>query len=133
MLKILNSEQMRRADAATLKRSEITSHFLMEQASLAFVSIFIDLMPAKDRSILILCGTGNNGGDGLAIARLLQYSGYSDIEVAIVQTSKPGTEDFGIHLRRLGRTPVKVTYIAEAGDLDLSQPVVIDALLGSGI
>ncbi len=133
MIKLIDVSQMKLAERDYMKSTGIESAELIEAAAKAFCGIFCGLVPEKSKAILILCGTGNNGSDGLAIARLLQYSGYSDIEVAIVSTSRPGTDDFGLHLRRLGKTPVKVKYITEADHFIFTQPVVIDALLGSGI
>lgn len=133
MIKLIDVSQMKLAEKDCMDTKGIESAELMEAAARAFTGIFCGLVPEKSIPILILCGTGNNGGDGLAIARLLQYSGYSDIEVNIVPTSRPGTEEFGIHLRRLSNTPVIVKHIGHVETFSPSQPVVIDALLGSGI
>lgn len=133
MLKILNSEQMHRADATTLKKSGISSHSLMEQASLAFVSIFRGIMSNKDEPILILCGTGNNGGDGLAIARILQHSGYSHVSVLIFRSDRQESVDFLTNLQLLEKTPIPITNW-KGGELPLiSENIVIDALLGIGL
>jgi len=133
MIKLIDVSQMKLAERDYMKTSGTEPVELMEAAAKAFVGIFCGLVPEKSRAILILCGTGNNGGDGLAIARLLQYSGYSDIEVGILQTSRPGTGEFGLNLRRLSQTPVTVKYIGAVEEFTFSQTVVIDALLGSGI
>ncbi len=133
MLKILNSEQMHRVDTVTLKRSEISSHFLMEQASLAFVSIFSDLIPTQDKPILVLCGTGNNGGDGLAIARILQISGYSHVSVLIYRSGREESGDFLINLQLIEKTPVPITYWRGGGLPIISENFIVDALLGIGL
>ena len=133
MIKLIDVSQMKLAERDYMKTSGMEPADLMEAAAKAFTGIFCGLVPEKSGAILILCGTGNNGGDGLAIARLLQYSGYSSIEVGILQTSRPGTEEFGLNLRRLSQTPVTVKYIGDVDEYTFSQPVIIDALLGSGI
>lgn len=133
MLKVLNSEQMHRVDAATLKSLGISSHSLMERASLAFVNIFCGLVTDKDEPILILCGTGNNGGDGLAIARILQQSGYSHVSVLIFKSGKQESPDFSTNLRLLERTPIPITYWEGGGLPNISENIIIDALLGIGL
>ena len=70
MLPLLISSQIREADAYTIANEPITSINLMERASKAFVGWFINHFPDKKQAISIYCGTGNNGGDGLAIARM---------------------------------------------------------------
>lgn len=133
MLKILNSEQMHRADAATLKVSGISSHSLMEQASLAFVNFFCELISNKDEPVLILCGTGNNGGDGLAIARILQYSGYSHVSVLIYRSGRQESSDFSTNLQLLEKTQIPITNW-KGGELPIiSENIIIDALLGIGL
>lgn len=133
MIKLIDAAQMKCAEQDFIKARAMEPADLMETAARAFVGIFCGLVPEKTTAILVLCGTGNNGGDGLAIARLLQYAGYSDIEAHIVPTSRPGTEEFGINLRRLSNTPVVVKHLGDVKAFSPSQPVLIDALLGSGL
>ena len=68
MLNLLISEQIRLADKYTIEHEPISSVNLMERASNAFVAAFKRFYPNKGQSISVYCGTGNNGGDGLAIA-----------------------------------------------------------------
>ncbi|MGH2644304.1 MAG: NAD(P)H-hydrate epimerase, partial [Chitinophagaceae bacterium] len=74
-MKIFNAKQIREGDAYTIAHEPITSIDLMERASHGCVNWikgrFEDTIP-----FYIFCGTGNNGGDGLAIARLLGEAGY---------------------------------------------------------
>jgi NAD(P)H-hydrate repair Nnr-like enzyme with NAD(P)H-hydrate epimerase domain len=71
MLPLLVSKQIREADAYTIAHEPISSIDLMERASKAFVGWFINHFQDKKQTIAVYCGTGNNGGDGLAIARIL--------------------------------------------------------------
>ena len=83
----------------------------------------------------MFCGLGNNGGDGLAIARLLHPKNYK-IEVIIVRHSDKQSEDFSINLERLKQIPdVKITEIIEGDSFPVinSDEVVIDSLFGSGL
>ena len=83
MLPLLTSSQIREADAYTIAHEPIASIDLMERAAKAFVGWFINHFPDKKQSISVYCGTGNNGGDGLAIARMLKDHQYQNINVKI--------------------------------------------------
>src|SRR5690554_28882 len=110
MRKLITVPQMRDADSDCLKTTNINSLDLMEKAAKAFTGVFCNLVPEKTQSILIICGTGNNGGDGLAVARILQCAGYSKVRVLIVSTGKSESSDFSSNLKRLDHSPVKVEY-----------------------
>jgi len=84
MQNLLTSEQMRSADAFTIKNKGITAIALMEAASMAFVMAFIEEVKDKTAAIAVLCGKGNNGADGLAIARLLHDAGYLQVSVFLI-------------------------------------------------
>lgn len=134
MLPILIASQIREADAYTIAHEPISSVDLMERASKAFVGWFINHFPDKKQTIAVYCGTGNNGGDGLAIARILCGHGYCDIAVKITRFSDKASDDFNINLQRLKETKIIVSEINRS-----SQPseekaaIIIDALLGSGL
>ncbi len=133
MLKLLTSAQMREADAHTIASRSIASIDLMEGASKAFADIFALEFPDHDLIISVYCGTGNNGGDGLAIARLLNGNGYNNIKVKIARFSEKSTSDFDENLQRLRRENIAVSEfykVSEAGEENAD--VIIDALLGSG-
>ncbi|HMT07943.1 MAG TPA: NAD(P)H-hydrate epimerase, partial [Pyrinomonadaceae bacterium] len=77
MLKVLTAEQMREVDRLTTERYGIPSIILMENAAHAVASVITEKLggSVKGKSILILCGKGNNGGDGAALARILAAAG----------------------------------------------------------
>lgn len=81
MQNLLSASQMQNVDAYTIKHKKIKSLDLMEQAANAFVNTFITEFEDKNKRIVIFCGQGNNGGDGLAIARLLGAENYTSISV----------------------------------------------------
>ena len=107
-MKILSVDQIRKLDAFTIENEPIASIDLMERASMAFVEWFVDRYDT-DEKIAVFCGTGNNGGDGLAISRLLLTKGYN-VEVFIIGNSENGSEDFKINLKRLEINPIVVRY-----------------------
>ncbi len=132
MQKILSAAQVHQVDAATLKKFQISSHTLMEQAAMAFVTELYNLMP-RNESILILCGTGNNGGDGLAVARILQSLGNSNVSVLIFKSENKESPDFLINLQLLEKTPVHIAYW-KADELPIiNENIIIDALIGIGL
>ena len=91
-MKILSAQQIREADAYTIELEPIKSIDLMERAANACVDWFATSLP-DERNFKIFCGLGNNGGDGLAIARLLSDKKYS-VEVFIVRYSEKCSKDF---------------------------------------
>jgi NAD(P)H-hydrate epimerase len=75
-MKVLTAAQMREADRLTTERYGISSLQLMENAGAAITEFVREKFPDTIRQkIAVLCGKGNNGGDGLVIARLLKESG----------------------------------------------------------
>src|SRR6201996_6698339 len=103
MMPLLTAAQIRDADAYTIQHEPISSFDLMERASRAFVNCFTDYYPDKGKSIAIYCGTGNNGGDGLAIAQLLRAYGFKNLSVKIAGFSDKASEDFSANLKMIGQ------------------------------
>lgn len=134
MQTLLTSSQMRNADAATLKLNEISSVQLMENAAKVFVKVFIKEFPDQHTKISVICGQGNNGGDGLAIARLLNKKQYKNIEVYLIQFSKKESEDYSINLKKLKDKKISIIAITAADQIKaLKADVIIDGILGSGL
>ncbi len=132
---IPNSQQIRDWDTYTIAHEPIASIDLMERASLVFVHWFLELFPDQDRPVHIFCGPGNNGGDGLAVARLLQQRFYA-VTVYLCYTDGNTSADFRTNLERLPR--LKELQIVELQSKDALPPladnaVVVDALFGSGL
>lgn len=134
MKTVITAAQTREADRHTIETAPITSIDLMENASLAFVTVFMQLYPDRNTHVLICCGTGNNGGDGLATARLLQERSYDAIAVWIARFSGRESDEFAANAARLYNTPIPITEFFPGDELPtIHQSVVIDALLGSGL
>ena len=90
--------------------------------------------PWTERPIYIFCGKGNNGGDGLAIARMLAGSELQP-NVFVLETGKKGSADFEINLQRLQEAGIKFQLLQTKDDLlpIEKNAIVIDALFGSGL
>ena len=133
MLPLLTSPQIREADAYTIANEPISSVNLMERAAKAFVGWFVNHFPDKKQAISIYCGTGNNGGDGLAIARILHGHHYKSVNIKITRFSDKASDDFNVNLKKLQST-IAVTEIKPGDDFpDEDSAVLIDAMLGSGL
>lgn len=131
MNKILSAEQIRDWDADTIAHEPISSLDLMERASLAFVQWFSIHFTSRQR-IHVVCGVGNNGGDGLAIARLLRDWGHA-VRVYVAGETNRGTSDFQENLQRLKQTDVEIEYLTSVENEPPRADVLIDALFGSGL
>lgn len=131
-MKILSAKQIRELDAYTISHRAIASIDLMESACHA-VFTWITQNYYPDAKFGVVCGTGNNGGDGLGIARLLVDAAYS-VEVFVVRGDMPESQDFKINLERLS-AKVRVNNIGDKvpEGLFADSDVVVDALFGSGL
>lgn len=135
--KIFNVEQIRRLDAFTIANEPISSIELMERASIAFVKWFTAHFDSEN-PVCIFAGLGNNGGDGLAIARLLANENYP-VEVNVIWYSETTTDDFRVNYERLPQRVIR-KEIRSIDEINSIQPdtsdkntIIIDALLGSGL
>jgi hydroxyethylthiazole kinase-like uncharacterized protein yjeF len=132
MLKILTTSQIRDLDAYTIKHRPIDSIDLMENACRA---IAIWMMEHYDRTykIGVVCGTGNNGGDGLGVARLLIDAGY-ELTVWIVKGGVPESSDFKTNLERL-RGKIEPMIISDKVEAEVfsQADILLDAIFGSGL
>src|SRR4051812_24610992 len=117
MLPLLLSSQIREADAYTIAHEPIGSVDLMERAAKAFVGWFVNHFPEKRKSIAVYCGTGNNGGDGLAIARILSEHGYQKLDIKIARFSSSASDDFVKNQERVERMGITLTEIKSGAPL----------------
>lgn len=132
MPKVLTAKQIREWDSYTIQNEPIASIDLMERACRAFVEWFVSRYDATNQ-IGIVCGTGNNGGDGLGIARMLHQWNYH-VKVWIVRGSVPETNDFKANWSRIpaGLNCFEIATTADRG-LFVDCDVLIDAIFGSGL
>jgi len=132
-MKLLSAQQMHQWDAYTIEHEPITSLNLMERAA-GRCTDFILERNLTAHPLKIFCGKGNNGGDGLAIARQLIEAGFQPV-VYILEFGARGTDDFQANLHRLHQLQAGIYFIqaAEFFPSIEKEDVVIDALFGSGL
>ncbi len=133
-MRILPVEKIREADAYTIENEPIASIDLMERAAKQCAK-WIRKRTGRQQEILVFAGPGNNGGDGLVIARLLALKGY-DVAVYIPDFTKNFSEDFNINLKRLEEMElVEIFWIKSGEEIDEipDDAVIVDAIFGSGL
>lgn len=135
MPKILSSEQLKAADQFTIANEPISSIDLMERASFAISQSIIKCYP-NFRKAHIVCGIGNNGGDGLAIGRILHAQGYN-IAIYVVGDIANATSEFNINYKRVQEHGLSLTLVENIEDFECknisNQDVIIDAIFGIGL
>jgi NAD(P)H-hydrate epimerase len=130
MQTILTQQQIRAVDAFTVTHEPIASIDLMERAATACACSIIKLFDTK-RKMAVFAGPGNNGGDGLAIARILQQNNY-DVSVYLLTTSDRLSPDALINLQRIAACKPELLCAKKLPTL-LPSTVIIDALFGIGL
>ncbi len=129
-MKVLNREQIQAVDAYTIEHEPVASTALMERAARACVRRLTGLFD-RNRKILIFIGPGNNGGDGLAGARMLHELSY-DVSVYMLTKADKLSPDAFVNFRRLSEIkPIVLT--GKNMPHILPSTVVIDAMFGSGL
>jgi NAD(P)H-hydrate epimerase len=135
MLPLLSALEMREADRRTIEEAGLPGAVLMENAGAAVAAVVKERYPQARRP-LIVCGKGNNGGDGYVAARRLLDR---DPEVALLTFRSEVQGDAAVHLKAYEASGGRVTEIADEGDfgrlLDRvgAPSLVIDAVFGTGL
>ena len=131
---ILSSKQIAKADEATIKNNGTTSLDLMEHAAtLCFQWLHTRLQGQKIK-IHVFCGIGNNGGDGLVIARHL-YQHHYNVSCYVVNFSDKRSEGYLENYKRLkelGACPIVINGKNDFPEVDF-EDIVIDAIFGNGL
>lgn len=133
MIEILSADNQRKLDKFTIENEPISSVNLMERAAVKCFEWLLNNYNSKN-SISIFCGPGNNGGDGLVIARHLHESNFN-VNCFIVAFSKNYSDDFIVNKKRLESVGVEPIILEEEKDLDQIKPndIIIEAIFGTGL
>lgn len=135
MLKILNTEQIREADQYTIQNEPITPSALMERAAGKCSGWLQHNLPAGS-AVFIVCGRGNNGGDGLVIGRHLARNGYDVNMLILALPDMRSSDEFEVNLTRIKKQGIatinEITGIESLPHIKQGS-TVIDAIFGSGL
>ena len=125
---------MKLLDQNTSQVFHVPELVLMEQASMAFVQKLLLLKQNKLSTALIACGSGNNGGDGLAIARLLREQGiFVFVWLAGEEEGHRTSSSYDVQKQICSAYSIPVVQKEKVSAGEASYDVVIDALFGTGL
>lgn len=133
-MKIFTAAQIREWDQYTIREEPVPSIELMERAARQCAD-WLSIHLSSNQIFHIFCAKGNNGGDGLAIARILSQR-HLQVAVHILEFGHKGTNDFQANLARLHQIPeVPIRFIQSEEHFQVLDEdcVIIDALFGSGL
>ena len=122
---ILTGKQMKSVDSHTINDIGIPGIVLMERAALSVASLIME-KETRDKSVLVVCGVGNNGADGLAVCRMLHLNGYNTCICILGDISK-ATDDFKTQLNIVKNLGIQMDDKMKSCD------VIVDAIFGVGL
>jgi ADP-dependent NAD(P)H-hydrate dehydratase / NAD(P)H-hydrate epimerase len=133
-MKIFSSHQIRQIDDYTIKNEPVAPVDLMERAAGRLFRWITERFERSD-NFIVFAGPGNNGGDGLALARMLSISRYS-VQVIYVDFSQKRSEEWEINRQRLeAESSVTMIYLRSAEQFPVisSDEIIVDAIFGAGL
>ncbi len=137
-MKLVTAQQMRELDRAAIETHGIPSLSLMERAGAAVADAAAIYAARRKGSVAVVCGRGNNGGDGLVAARLLIQRGF-DVAVFLLSRASELSPDARASWERLVPLTAHIYELSHPDEIRLHHPVlagasvIIDALLGTGL
>ena len=131
MLSIISGHRVSELDSSYINEQDITSWDLMERAANSFCNWFKGMGNFKGKPIFIFAGPGNNGGDGVAIARLL-CGNYPDIHLIVFDGIENCSKDFQINFKKLP-SAINIYFIESFSFNIQDNAIIIDGIFGVGI
>lgn len=139
MIPLYSSQQIRNADKFAIETLSIPSIALMENAARSILLSIKKKIELKSKNIFVICGKGNNGGDGLAVARLLLFEG-ANVNVLLLNSSESLSEDAKVNYKTFSALlnyypKSKIINYSENKSLTIlkNADIIIDAIFGTGI
>ncbi|HKI00511.1 MAG TPA: NAD(P)H-hydrate dehydratase [Thermoanaerobaculia bacterium] len=136
-MRILTAEAMREVDRAAIEEIGIPSLVLMENAAIGVVEALGKAF-GEAESVAVFCGPGNNGGDGLAVARHLSVRGW-EVRIFVITGGRDLSADAAVQLGICRKAELPIMEIASADVMDAAFDaaaecdLVVDALFGTGL
>ncbi len=137
-MKLLTAKQMRELDRMAIEDRKIPSLDLMERAGIGVANSVKGFVKRDDGEVVIVVGPGNNGGDGLVVARYLLDADYG-VTVLMLTSSSNLSPDSRVNWERLAVLTTKIFTIDDAISLVTHRPTmmrascIVDAVLGTGL
>ncbi|MBI4726038.1 NAD(P)H-hydrate dehydratase [candidate division TA06 bacterium] len=138
---VVTPRQMQEIDARAIKKYKVPGLTLMENAARALTEKAREMLapdsPGAEQSVCLVCGPGNNGGDGLAAARLLKEQG-CEVQVFLLGSTRYLKGDAGTNVKKLKAARIKITEIKGGQGLSVLMAVLkksglaVDAIFGTG-
>ncbi len=129
-MKVVTSDEMRRIDEIAIKEYNIPSLSLMEDAGRS-VYKHIKSIYSNYKKAIVFCGSGNNGGDGMVVARYLKRDGW-EVKVILLSENDKLTEESKEQLKKIKRLKIPVIHMDDLEKID-KMSVIVDAIFGTGI
>ena len=129
-MKVVTAAEMKEIDRITIEEYGIPAPVLMERAGLAVAAKVEELHAG--RKVLILCGSGNNGGDGLAAARNLHNRGYH-VKVIMLSRTDSLSPDCKAQYRTAKKTGIRIEFRKTLSSADFHGAFIVDAIFGTGL
>ncbi|MCL0040175.1 NAD(P)H-hydrate dehydratase [Thermodesulfovibrionales bacterium] len=130
IMKVATAEEMREIDRVTTEEYSIQSLVLMERAGLAVASMVKELCP--NQRVLVICGSGNNGGDGIVVARNLHNEGFK-VNVVMLAQKDSLSPDCSIQYQIAKKIGLPLEFRNSLNRADIHGAVVVDAVFGTGL
>ncbi|MCK5759953.1 MAG: NAD(P)H-hydrate dehydratase [Candidatus Delongbacteria bacterium] len=133
MKKLVTAEVMQQLDKMVIEELGIKSTTLMENAAQKVFDMIVKYEEdVKGKKITVVCGKGNNGGDGLLVAQHLKNAG-ADTTVFVLAKKTAISADSKKALTKLTKVYKKTAFVEKIGDFTLSDPdLIVDAIFGTG-
>jgi len=133
-MKVVTADEMRNIDRKTIEEFGVPGVVLMERAGLAVASRIEEIFGRK--RVLVVCGSGNNGGDGFVVARNLNKAGW-DVKVFLTSMPENLKGDALIQYKTAAKSGVAISPVEELlthhSSLITRHSIFVDALLGTGL
>ncbi|MBS3818332.1 NAD(P)H-hydrate dehydratase [bacterium] len=134
-MKVSKIEEMENLDKTATKKYSISQEFLMENAGEAAYFVIKTRLGIENKNFMVLCGSGNNGGDGLVVARKIHSSG-GNVKVSLLSEASKFKGSAQLNHKIASRMPLEVESFHSVENLEeeLSRcDAVVDAIFGTGL
>ncbi|WP_420264261.1 NAD(P)H-hydrate dehydratase [Candidatus Magnetominusculus dajiuhuensis] len=129
-MKVVTGVQMRQIDAKTIEDIGIPAMVLMERAGVVTAAHIVEKFPPRD--VCVLCGPGNNGGDGIVAARELFNNGFN-VRVFIASHMEGLNDNCRFQYNIAEKLGIEVVFKSNIKEADLRDSLIVDALFGTGL